>query len=173
MVALERKETDVKVTKTVGVLSIIAGIVMIVAGAVTWGMVSSQLAEENITVPADARAFAGNEVRGPLTAYFQADTINMHAMAATGGVTYAELGTLVNQANEAGDEEAAAEFQAQRDLVMNGSFLRASLFTSVVSFGIAALVMGLGLMFALIGWALLSIKPLRAEQPARVEGATV
>ena len=37
---------------------------------------------------------------------------------------------------------------------MNGSFLRASLFTSVVAFGVAALVMGLGLLFILIGVAL-------------------
>jgi hypothetical protein len=37
---------------------------------------------------------------------------------------------------------------------MNGSFLRASLFTSVVSFGIAAMAMGLGVVFVLIGVAL-------------------
>jgi hypothetical protein len=37
---------------------------------------------------------------------------------------------------------------------MNGSFLRASLFTSVVSFGIAAMAMGLGVVFVLIGSAL-------------------
>jgi hypothetical protein len=37
---------------------------------------------------------------------------------------------------------------------MNGSFLRASLFTSVVSFGIAAMAMGLGLVFVLVGLAL-------------------
>jgi len=36
---------------------------------------------------------------------------------------------------------------------MNGSFLRASLFTSVVAFGVAALVMGLGLLFVLLGFA--------------------
>jgi len=37
---------------------------------------------------------------------------------------------------------------------MNGSFLRASLFTSVVAYGVAALVMGLGVLFALLGFAL-------------------
>ena len=37
---------------------------------------------------------------------------------------------------------------------MNGSFLRASLFTSVVSFGIAAMAMGLGIVFVLVGAAL-------------------
>ena len=41
---------------------------------------------------------------------------------------------------------------------MNASFLRASLFTSVVSYGIAALVIGLGFLFAVIGWALTTVK---------------
>ena len=40
---------------------------------------------------------------------------------------------------------------------MTASFLRASLFTSVVSFGVAAMAAGLGLGFILIGWALLAI----------------
>jgi hypothetical protein len=40
---------------------------------------------------------------------------------------------------------------------MNASFLRASLFTSVVSFGIAAMAVGLGITFILIGWALMSV----------------
>ena len=37
---------------------------------------------------------------------------------------------------------------------MNASFLRASLYTSVVAFGVAALVMGLGVLLGLIGVAL-------------------
>lgn len=152
-----------KVAKTVGILSIIAGIVMVIAGAVTWGMVSSQLAAERITVPQDAKAFGGEEVRGPLTAYYQADIINTHALDSTEGMTYAELGAEVGKAQEAGDEELAAEFQQKRNTIMNASFLRASLFTSVVSYGIAALVIGLGVMFGLIGWALMSLKPAVAD----------
>ena len=42
---------------------------------------------------------------------------------------------------------------------MNGSFLRASLFTSVVAFGVAALVMGIGVVFGLIGFALRQVAP--------------
>jgi len=45
-----------------------------------------------------------------------------------------------------------------RATVMNGSFLRASLFTSVVSFGIAAMAMGLGIVFILIGVALRALR---------------
>ena len=42
---------------------------------------------------------------------------------------------------------------------MNGSFLRASLFSSVIAYGVAALVVGLGLIIGFIGWALTSLKP--------------
>jgi hypothetical protein len=42
---------------------------------------------------------------------------------------------------------------------MNGSFLRASLFTSVLAFGVAALAMGLGLVLAAIGLCLRSLAP--------------
>ncbi len=37
---------------------------------------------------------------------------------------------------------------------MNASFLRASLFTSVVSFGVAAMAAGIGVVLVLIGIAL-------------------
>lgn len=37
---------------------------------------------------------------------------------------------------------------------MTASFLRASLFTSVVSFGVAALAFGLGLVLLLVGFGL-------------------
>jgi hypothetical protein len=40
---------------------------------------------------------------------------------------------------------------------MTGSFLRASLFTSVVAFGVSALVVGLGALFILVGFALRSL----------------
>ena len=55
-----------------------------------------------------------------------------------------------------------------RSTTMNGSFLRASLFTSVISFGVAALVMGLGLLFALLGVALLKVPTATAGAPATI-----
>lgn len=150
-----------KPTKLVGVLSLIAGIIMIVAGAVTWGMVSSQLKAENITVPPDSTIAPGKLVQGPITAYAQADIINHHALEGSDGKTYAELGALAREAKEAGNEELAQQLTDQRTTVMNASFLRASLFTSVVAFGVAALVMGLGLLSILVGWALTSIRTYR------------
>ncbi len=156
------------IVKLTGILTLVAGIVMIVAGGVTWGMVSSQLRAENITVSETDAPFArGATVAGPISAFAQAEVINMHALAATDGKTYAELGALVTAARDAGDEELATELQAQRTTIMNGSFLRASLFTSVVAYGVAALVIGLGALFILIGISLNRVVAAEAV-PARV-----
>lgn len=151
-----------KATKLVGILSIVAGLVMIVAGAITWGTVTSQLKAENITVPGDSEfmngAYAGKPVAGPLSAYAQADIINKHALAGSNGETYASLGKLATEARDSGDEAAAEEFQKQRTTMMNASFLRSSLFGSVIAYGVSALVIGLGVLFGLIGWALTTIR---------------
>ncbi|SIT76574.1 aromatic ring-opening dioxygenase LigA [Microbacterium sp. RU33B] len=124
--------------KIVGILGILGGIALIVVGLVVWIMVSSQLRAENITVPDDAMAFQGQTVAGPFTAYVQADIIQHHALEASGGKTYAEL-----------DRDDPV-----RDTMMNASFLRASLFTSVVSFGVAVFAMGVGILAIMFGWAL-------------------
>ncbi|MFF1528212.1 aromatic ring-opening dioxygenase LigA [Cellulomonas sp. NPDC058312] len=127
-----------KAARVIGIISAIAGIVLVIAGGVTWGMISSHLADEKITVSEDAAAFGGQSVTSPWTAFAQADIIAEHALKATDGKTYAEL----------------EQDDPLRTVAMNGSFLRASLFTSVVAFGVAALVMGLGIMFVLVGYAL-------------------
>ena len=128
-------------TKPLAMIVAAIGALMIVAGAVTWFMVQSQLADARITVAEDADMLAGDEVNGPFSAYAQAQVIDKHAMEATGGKTYAELGR---------DDPL-------RETAMSASFLRASLFTSVVAFGVAAMAMGLGLTLILVGLALLSM----------------
>ena len=124
--------------RLVGLIAMIIGGVFIVAGITTWGMVSSKLAAERITVSGDAPAFAGATVADPFTAFVQADIINKHALAATEGKTYAEL-----------DKE-----DPLRAVAMNGSFLRASLFTSVIAFGVALFAMGVGALSILLGWGM-------------------
>jgi hypothetical protein len=143
--------------RVLAVLVVVAGAVLVVAGVGTWFVVQSQLADEKITVSDDAERFAGDDVDGPLTAYSEAETIEKHALEASGGKTYAEL-----------DRE-----DPTRETVMTASFLRASLFTSVVSFGVAAMAVGLGIVLILVGWALLSIagafaaaSPPTATEPA-------
>ena len=122
-------------TKIVAIILLVAGAGLFVGGAVTWSMVSGKLKAENITVSEDAARYGGQPVDGPLTAYFEADIINKHSLDATGGKTYAQM-----------DRE-----DPLRAVAMNGSFLRASRFTSVVSFGVAAMAMGLGALFFLLG----------------------
>ncbi|WP_239170769.1 aromatic ring-opening dioxygenase LigA [Actinoplanes xinjiangensis] len=138
--------------RLISLLLMVAGLVVAAAGATTWFTVQSQLADERITVSEDADWFAGEKIDGPLTAYAEAQVIEKHALESSGGKTYAEL-----------DREDPA-----RQTVMNGSFLRASLFTSVVSFGIAAMAVGLGIVIALIGYALFLVARRLAavEQPA-------
>ncbi|SKC49794.1 hypothetical protein [Krasilnikoviella flava] len=127
-----------KGVRGIGLVTVIAGIVMIVAGLGVWVVVSQTLSAEEITVSEDASMFAGQHVAGPFTAYAQAEVINKHALEASDGQTYAQL----------------AQDDPTRDTVMNASFLRASLFTSVVAFGVCALVIGLGIVFILLGSAL-------------------
>jgi hypothetical protein len=124
--------------KVVGILGILAGILLIVVGIVVWIMVSNQLQAEKITIPDDAMAFQGQTVAGPFTAFVQADIIQHHALEASGGKTYAEL----------------PMDDPMRETMMNASFLRASLFTSVVAFGVAAFAIGMGILSILFGWAL-------------------
>ena len=81
------------------------------------------------------RPGVGDDVNGPFSAFAQAQIIDKHALDATGGKTYAEL----------------AQDDPLRQTAMSASFLRASLFTSVVAFGVATMAMGVGLAMALAG----------------------
>ncbi len=130
-----------RTARLAGLVAIVAGVLLIAGGATTWAMVRSQLVAENITVAEDAAMFGGERVDGPLDAYFQADIINHHALEMSEGKTYAEL-----------DRE-----DPLRATVMNASFLRSSLFTSVIAFGVAAFAAGMGLLFVLTGAALRSL----------------
>ncbi|WP_028051279.1 hypothetical protein [Cellulomonas sp. URHD0024] len=153
------------VVRILGILTMIAGAVFLIAGGVTWGAVSSNLKAEKITVSPDAAHFGGAAVDTPWEAFSQADIIKHHSLKATGGQTYAEVSS---QAKALGDKLTAdgvsaadqaanpdlAKLNGLKQVVMTGSFLRASLFTSVVAFGVAALVMGIGVVFGLVGYAI-------------------
>ncbi len=121
--------------RTAYITSVILGIILVAGGITTWVVVSNELAAQNITVSDDAGCAAGDDVNGPWSAYCQAQIIDEHARDATGGLTYAEL-----------DRE-----DPLRQTAMNASFLRASLFTSVVAFGVAGMAILMGIVFVLIG----------------------
>jgi hypothetical protein len=127
--------------KIAGIVIAVIGAIMFIGGASTWVLVQGSLSDERITVSEDADWFAGQDVNGPFTAYSEAMVIEKHALEASGNKTYAEL-----------DREDPV-----RVTVMNGSFLRASLFTSVLAFGVSAMAMGLGIVQVLGGVALAKV----------------
>jgi hypothetical protein len=126
-----------KVPRVISIVLIVAGLMMMVAGSFTYYLVHRELADEKIVVSDDARTLAGHEVDGPFSAYSEATVIRKHASEVADGLTYAQL-----------DRD-----DPRRETVVTASFLRASLFTSVVAFGVAALVVGLGVLFILVGLA--------------------
>jgi len=123
------------VRTTAYTLSIVIGALLIIGGIATWIVVSTTLADQKITVSDDASCLAGDEVDGPFSAYCQAKVIDKHALEATGGLRYAQL-----------DQK-----DPKRQTAMTASFLQASLFTSVVAFGVAAMAIAVGVLFILIG----------------------
>jgi hypothetical protein len=121
--------------RTASILSILIGLVLIAGGTATWIVVSRTLADQQITVSDDATCLAGDEVDGPFSAYCEAQIIDRHALDATDGLRYAEL--------ERDDP--------RRQVAQSAAFLQASLFTSVVAFGVAGMAILIGFLFILIG----------------------
>jgi hypothetical protein len=134
--------------RTASLVAIVVGIVMAVAGIATWVVVSNTLSDQKIVVSDDANCLAGDEVDGPFSAFCQADVIDKHTQAITGGLTYSEL-----------DKE-----DPNRATAMDSAFLQASLFTSVVAFGVAFMAFGVGIVFTLIGFGMRA--PLPTRDPA-------
>ena len=126
--------------KVASIVALAVGALLVLAGAVTWVVVSNTLSEQKIVVSDDAGCLAGDEVDGPFSAYCQASVIDKHTLDATGGKTYAELG----------------QEDPLRETAMTSSFLQSSLFTAVVAFGVAALAFVLGVVQILLGLALRS-----------------
>lgn len=132
--------------------AIALGVILIIGGGATWYLVSDTLAEQEITVAGDASCAAGDAVDGPYSAYCQAQIIQEHTMESTGGLTYAQL-----------DRE-----DPLRNVAMNSSFLQASLFTSVLAFGVAAMAGGMGVIMVLLGLGMRDVAQVAEEIPARV-----
>ena len=128
--------------KLASIASIVLGVLLIIGSIGTWAMVSSTLADQRITTPDDAVCLPSTDVNGPFSAYCQAMTIDRNALEATDGQRYAEL-----------DRE-----DPLRSVAQSASFLQASLFTSVLAFGVAAMALGMGVLFILIGLGMRDVR---------------
>ncbi|WP_425953507.1 aromatic ring-opening dioxygenase LigA [Xylanimonas sp. McL0601] len=124
-----------------GIIGLVTGLFMIVAGGATWGVVTSQLSSQNITVTSNAPFLAGTTVNNPFSAFAQAAGIEASTNEMTGGRSFADL-----------DRD-----DPLREVAQQGAFLQASLFTSVIAYGVAALVIGTGALVAGNGYALTRI----------------
>jgi len=123
-----------RLTRIVGA----AGVAGILGGLAAWIAVRAQLAGEKIVVPQGAVRCGGRLVQGPLSAYTEADFIKQAALGATGGRTYGEM--------DDGDPAAG--------MAKDASLLRASLFTSILAFGVAAAGMAVGAVLLVVARAL-------------------
>ena len=136
--------------KTASVASVVLGALMVIGGITTWIVVSSTLSDQNI-VTADDACLPGRTVADPFTAYCEAKVIEKHTLDSTGGLTYAEL-----------DRE-----DPLRETALTSSFLQSSLFTSVVAFGVAAMAVGMGLIFILIGLGIRDVAQFTTDTGSR------
>lgn len=132
--------------------AIVLGTMMILGGAATAFVVRSELADQEIVTPDDA-CLSGKQVKGPITAWCQAEVIDTHAREQAGGLTYAQL----------------PRDDPRRTSAMNASFLRASLFTSIVAYGVAAMAAAIGLLFILIGLGIRDVDRRSAANAAQLE----
>ena len=144
-----------------GLVFLAAGGYTVVRGFDAKDQVRAELVAQHITTTPDA-AIPNQPVRDAATAKAMADVIGKHAQEATGGLTYAELGRYLAADGTGTNDETLALKDSKgqpvpnpvRNVAFQASALRTSLYTSVMAFNVADLVIGLGLMIAVVGIAL-------------------
>jgi hypothetical protein len=159
----DRKESTMR--KTFAIVLVIVGVGFLGAGVYTTtrgfdarAEVRDQLLAQRITTPEDA-AIPNARVQDAATAHAMANIIGVHAMEATGGKTYAEMGRFL--AADGGDtsDEAAALKDAEgnpvanplRNVAFQASALQTSLHSSHLAYEVANLVIGLGALIVVLG----------------------
>jgi hypothetical protein len=163
------------------VILIAFGIGSIAVGA--WGVntVRDNLAQENIVGTPDS-SIAGQKVDTGSEARAFAAVMRTHALEATGGQTYAEMGRFLDEnGNPTSDEEQAAKDPKTGQPVENGlrnlwvteTALTTALNTAYMGerIGFFGIVMGIALVLTGIGFLVLTLggalEPRQATQPGR------
>jgi hypothetical protein len=147
---------------------VIFGLVFLASGAYTMArgydaknQVRAELLAQDITTTPDA-SIPNVKVQDAATAKSMAEIIDHHAREATGGKTYSEMGRyLATDGTDTNDETLAVKddkgnpvANPLRNVAFQASALRTSLYTSVMAFNVADLVIGLGLMIVVLGLAI-------------------
>lgn len=144
------------VLRRVGGLTVAAGALLAVAGSGAWLAVTQQLRAEKITVPGNAPILAGKTVQDPATAFVEAVVIKGNAERGAGGRTFADISEALRHVEKGSEEEG--KLRGQSTALATAASLRTSLMTSVLAYGVSALVAGLGAFFVLVGSQLRRIR---------------
>jgi hypothetical protein len=161
------------VKKLFPILLIVLGVAFVVGGGYTIyrgydarSEVKDELVAQNIVTPDDA-SIPGVVVDDVATARSMAAIIDTHARESSDGLTYAEMGRFMtpdgDPAGTSDPEQAVLDAEGNpvsnpaRTSAFQASALRTSLFSSVMAFEISTLVMGLGLMLVVLGFAVAGV----------------
>jgi hypothetical protein len=162
---------------------ILFGVGSIVVGSLGYLEVRDTISRENITATPDAEEIGvdlepGEEIDTGAEAKEFANIIRTHALEATGGRTYAEMGRYLtpegeetnDEAEAAVDEEGNPVLNEARNLWVTATSLTTALNTAYLAEQVAlfSVVMGVSLLLTGIGFLVLTIGALRP----RSESAT-
>lgn len=146
-----------------GLILLVGGGYTIMRGFDAKAQVREELLAQNITTPEDA-SIPNARVRNAETAKSMAEIIDKHARESAGGLTYAELGRfMAKNGDVAGTSDPAQALtgadgkpvpNAVRNTAFQSSALQTSLYTSVMAFNVADLVVGLGAMMLALAVAI-------------------
>ena len=125
---MSTKNKNLRKARNAGRVTSALGLAFLGAAGSSWFAIRQQLLSEGITVHDDVKSLAGKKVGDPVTAYAQADIVNKHALAQSGGKPFADLPM---------DDPA-------REVALMAANVRSSLLTSVLSFGLSGLAAGVG-----------------------------
>jgi hypothetical protein len=179
--------------KPVGIIGrvlVVLGALMMVVGLFMTIFVSAQLSSEKISISGDTpfmSAIYGSKegetpkmIKGPLGAYAQSEVIKMHTQGMPEGFGFPEYNGMtaaqIAQHRSAGDypgadtEEGKAKMDALWNMMNISSFLRSSLLLSAMASGVGILIIGVGVVTLLGGWALVKVSKF---EKAATEGPDV
>lgn len=124
--------------------------------------VRDQLVAQSITTPEDA-SIPNALVDDAATARSMAEIIQVHTLESTGGLTYAEMGRFATpDGDPAGTSDESAALLGSdgrpvpnnaRTTAFQSAALQTSLYSSVMAFEVATLVIGIGAMVLVLGFA--------------------
>lgn len=148
----------------VGLVFVAGGIYTLVQGFDAKASVRDQIVAQNIVTPEDA-TIPNALVQDADTAHSMGLIIEKHALEATGGKTYSEMGRfLTPDGGDTSDEAAALKDEngnpvpnPARNTAFQASALQSMLHSTHLAFEVSDLVIGLGAMIVVLGLAVAGI----------------